>query len=435
MIMRFTQKTPKHIEMSQRHNTCHLLLPLSTSMPEELQELLKKPYVYESTLISLWDELGITSVDIANFKKVYKGIIKDTHKDPTNPIEQYLNALPPQMSEEETLAMMSRYRRWDHKAFEKLIACNIAYVVYRAKSFIWRWLQFLDLVGEWVLGLKKAIDLYDETKWAKLTTYAAFRIDQAIHKSISEYKNSVRLPVHVSDDSFKIHKAQQEFFQKNDRYMTDAEVLNDVDISSKSLNAISNVSRSVSLDSNIWDEENSTTIWDFLKDNQSDPAYIASTNIQHECLIETINTSLSEQEAGMIKMKFWLWWFPKVTLECICKEFWITRERTRQIIERSLVKLRTSSQLAERFCEQDIVWNDSKVYGVRVSSTWLVKDSKVYQCKEWSFIMIKNVKVYMHDIVAETFCWYKPNNRRHKIYHINKNIFDNRMENLYISKW
>ena len=88
------------------------------------------------------------------------------------------------------------------------------------------------------MGLKKAIDLFDITRGIKLSTYAGNWIDQSIKKAIAEYKYNVRLPVHATSEAVKINKAQIDFFQKHGRYMAPKEVLENVDVTERTMNAI-----------------------------------------------------------------------------------------------------------------------------------------------------------------------------------------------------
>lgn len=407
------------------------------TMPEKLQDLLKTEYVYENKLIRLADRWHVTSEDIQVFKKIYTGRIIQ-RKETTSVADAYLSFSDKQNTEDENIALIKRYRRWDTSALWMLIEGNMGFVVYRAKSYIWKGIEFADLIGEWVIWLKKAIDLFDITRWIKLSTYACSWIDQAIMKALADYKYNVRLPTHVTTEAVKINKAQLDFFQKHWRYMTPMEILENVDVTEKTMNAIEWVQSSFSIDKEVWWEWGST-YGDFIEDTDLTPEEAIAHKLQHESLTKIIEEALTPQETKMIHMRFWLNWHAKMTLEEICSEFWVSRERARQVIERSIIKLRTNKQLSERYWHEEIMRGRSKTYWVDVSSTWVVKWYMKTKTMNWYIVSIQKSKkvfedVFVHDLVAEVFCGFKPWNIKHYVQHKNCDIFDNRMENLYVGK-
>lgn len=396
---------------------------------------MNKPVVYESTLIKLADRWEIVSEDIIEFKKKYTGVVKQNRKT-DSPIDLLLSEVDPKLPEEEQMTLIKRFRRWDVKALERLVETNMQLILYRARMFIGRGVEFLDLVGEWSLGFKRAIDTYDENNWAKLSTYAIFWIDQAMWKAIATYRNQVKLPMHVFSEMSNVNKKQQEFFQHNDRYMTDEEITRCTWVSRKTLSSANAASMWVSLDRTLDSESwSNSSLWDMLADGQRTPDEEVNNMMQVESLIETMKEMFDEKTIKMVEMKFGIGWHPRMTLEAIAEEFGMSRERARQMIERAIVKLRTNTQIAERFNHEEEMWRTSKVFGVRVSSMGKIKDYSVYKGGKWPYIILEWSKILLKYIVAEAFCWYKPNNTRHEVAHINKNVDDNRMQNLCVCNW
>jgi RNA polymerase primary sigma factor len=63
--------------------------------------------------------------------------------------------------------------------------------------------------------------------------------------------------------------------------------------------------------------------------------------------LEIIKKELDSKEEKVIVMIFWLNWEKTYTIEEMRKEFWVTREKIRQIEEKALWKLKRSREFRE----------------------------------------------------------------------------------------
>ena len=113
------------------------------------------------------------------------------------------------------------------------------------------------------------------------------RIDQHIRRVIADYKNAVRLAVHVVAELTKINKAQIEHFQENGRYMTDDELVEITGVSKKTISSINSVTHATSMDSKIGDE-GTDVVGDFVKDLQRGIEDDVGTKMQVEALMVTM---------------------------------------------------------------------------------------------------------------------------------------------------
>ena len=97
-------------------------------------------------------------------------------------------------------------------AIEKLVNCNLRFVVSVAKQYQNQWLSLQDLINEGNIGLTKAAEKFDATRGFKFISFAVRWIRQSITSSIAEYSRMVRLPLnkHIWIQKIKRTTAQLE---------------------------------------------------------------------------------------------------------------------------------------------------------------------------------------------------------------------------------
>jgi RNA polymerase primary sigma factor len=95
----------------------------------------------------------------------------------------------------------------------------------------------------------------------------------------------------------------------------------------------------LSLDSPVGSEED-TTLWDFIEDDKNlTPDNEINNVLLKENLYQMLDF-LTPRERKIIIMRFGLDWWDMYTLEEVWREFWVTRERIRQIEAKTLEKLK-----------------------------------------------------------------------------------------------
>lgn len=257
-------------------------------------------------------------------------------------IRMYLNEIwrVSLLSWEEEIELWKKIKKWDQEARKKLAAANLRLVVSIAKKYMWRWLWLLDLIQEWNVWLFRAVDKFDPDKWFKFSTYATWWIRQWVTRAIADQARTIRVPVHMIETINKFTHTYRRLTQELTREPLMEELATELDMDIRKVRQIMRISQDIlSLDAPVWSEED-TSLWDFIEDDKNlTPDKETNMSLLKENLYEMLDF-LSPRERKIIIMRFWLDGWDVHTLEEVWKEFWVTRERIRQIEAKTLEKLK-----------------------------------------------------------------------------------------------
>ena len=238
--------------------------------------------------------------------------------------------------------MVTRIEQEDIKvkiAKDELIKANLRLVVSIAKKYVNRGLTLLDLIQEGNIGLMKASDRYESGKGTKFSTYSTWWIRQRITRAILDQARTIRLPVHLIEESTRISRIFAKFMRERGREPSPEEVAKIMGLSAVRVNEILRaIQEPVSLETPILSEEKE--LKDVIIDEKSVSPFKTLEITEASGRIEEVLASLTEREEKIIRMRFGIGIGNEHTLEEVGKYFNLTRERIRQIEIKALKKLR-----------------------------------------------------------------------------------------------
>jgi RNA polymerase primary sigma factor len=246
---------------------------------------------------------------------------------------------------EEEVQLAEKIRQGDERALERLTKANLRFVVSVAKQYQNQGLTLPDLINEGNLGLIKAAQRFDETRGFKFISYAVWWIRQSILQALAEQSRIVRLPLNKVGLTNRIAKAFQLLEQEYEREPTSEELANYLEISAEDVASTLQMGiRHVSVDCPLGEGEENTLMDVLINTNASR----ADEKLEHhESLKLEIDRSLralTERQKNVICYFYGIGVDHPLSLEDIGERYHLTRERVRQIKDKAINKLRSTSR-------------------------------------------------------------------------------------------
>jgi len=246
----------------------------------------------------------------------------------------------PLLTLQQEIELAGKIKKGDAEARERMITSNLRLVVTIARDYANLGLQLLDLISEGNIGLTKAVERFDPTKGAKLSTYAMWWIKQSIKRALADQSKTIRLPVHLGEKLGKMRRVALQMGDDLGREPTDDELGEELGIASEKVARLKSVGiRPASLDAPVGDDD-STEFGEMIGDEEAQTPFelLRDENLRNE--MDGLLEVLDNREKKIISKRFGLDGGKPKTLEDVSKDFGVTRERIRQLQNIALAKLR-----------------------------------------------------------------------------------------------
>src|SRR6266513_1939467 len=175
----------------------------------------------------------------------------------------------PLLTPQQEIELAVKIRKGNAAARERMINANLRLVVTIARDYANFGLPLLDLISEGNIGLTKAVERFDPTKGAKLSTYAMWWIKQSIKRALANQSKTIRVPVHLADKIAKVRRVSLQMSDELGRDPTDDELGEEIGIDSEKVARLkSHGIRPASLDAPLADDD-STEFGEMIGDDEA----------------------------------------------------------------------------------------------------------------------------------------------------------------------
>lgn len=261
-------------------------------------------------------------------------------------LDAYLNSIAriPLLTLEEEVELADRIKKGDEQAYKRLVEANLRFVVSVAKQYQASGTALIDAIQDGNIGLMKAASQFDPTRGFKFISYAVWWIRQSILQGLSDNMRMVRLPLNQIGLLNKINKTVSEFEQEHGRYPSEDELSELIDFPAGRIREVQGLAgKPTSLDAPFDGEDSdSQTLLNLIPSN----GFATDRGVDQESLSEDLNMALSmlsPRDRDVLIMCFGLDGYGERGLEEIGEALGLTRERVRQIKEKSLQTIARSN--------------------------------------------------------------------------------------------
>ena len=283
-------------------------------------------------------------------KDPYDGVAAITQ----DPLKLYVRQIGdgPLLTPQEERELARRKDEGDEAAKRRLIECNLRLVMSITRNYTKAGVPLLDLIQEGNLGLIRAVEKFDYKLGFKLSTYATWWIRQAVTRALADQGRTIRLPVHVAEQTRKVLRARRILAQKLNRDPEIPEIAKEAGFTPERVQELLELIQDpVSLETPVGDGE--SVYSDLIEDTKSDQPDAATAKLLRSRELAGALRRLSPRMRRVLALRFGLDGESPQTLEQVGLGLGITRERVRQLESRALRELRQAAPGLQLYLDSD----------------------------------------------------------------------------------
>lgn len=232
---------------------------------------------------------------------------------------------------------------------DKLISENfnmVKSIAHRYKYYF-KYLELDDLISEGIYGLYEAKKHFNINKKVKFSTYAQFWVKKYMQKYIMESFTMLKVPTNVLRNLKEILN----YVNSNDKKISFEEISKKLNFDLEKVKGLLveqlKSKRSLSLDRYLDDTEQEESFYDIVQDKtEQTPDEILQKQEKKDYLYNLLST-LSNDEAEVVKLRFGLLGNESHTLKEISKKLNISPQKVKELEVKSLMKLKKINQEKE----------------------------------------------------------------------------------------